>query len=97
MGQDCACPPILDSQPVPTAHMEKHRVNTADCKKGVEKGLAPWEMCDEHHNEYGNTVRVQLYGLQYYLRGESGLRCVMIYLAGQPGGALIVRNGFYWA
>lgn len=67
MGQDCACPPTTGSQPAPTPHLEKHRFNTADCKKGVEKGLAPWEVHGGHHDGHGNAVGVQLYGLQYYL------------------------------
>ena len=42
VGQDCACPPTTGSQPAPTPHLEKHRANTAGCRKGVEEGLALW-------------------------------------------------------
>ena len=97
VDQDCTCPPTAGSQPAPAPHLEKQRANTADCKKGVVKGLAPREMCGGHCNGHGDAGGVQLYGLPCYLWGKGGLRrSGMISLAGWPGGVLIFRNGFYW-
>lgn len=50
VGQDCTCLPTTASQPAPPSHLKKHKASTDDCKKDVEKGPNPGEVCSGHHD-----------------------------------------------
>lgn len=52
----------MSSQPAPPSHLEKHRANTGDCKKEVEKGLSPWEMCSGHLDGHGSAAGMSWMG-----------------------------------
>lgn len=52
----------MSSQPAPPSHLEKHRAYTGDCKKEVEKGLSPWEMCSGHLDGHGSAAGMSWMG-----------------------------------